>query len=250
MTTLCPNCHGMGILPNRMDEEDGPVCACGKPSRRESGDCGEGHGPIKCKCQKPLPPNSVYAASVIREKGLCGHITRAYPSDLGCILPIGHDDGVHEPIVECACKAPNLVLVHGPERCAVKIPDVATSEREPEIPNQTGARLDGVQQSTGGFSSTPDSKSDERRPSSAAQDVEPEAVRSGEGVSGQLGFRSRYVSREAEEVRAECRAICYEVHNEHSKKAYDASKLLGVEATAHDHHVAARTALEIAKRIL
>lgn len=26
------------------------MCACGKPSTEESGDCGEGHGPVPCDC--------------------------------------------------------------------------------------------------------------------------------------------------------------------------------------------------------
>lgn len=47
---VCIKCYGMGILPNRMEEEDGPVCACGKPSRLQSGHCGEEHGKIYCDC--------------------------------------------------------------------------------------------------------------------------------------------------------------------------------------------------------
>jgi len=51
----CPICGGLGIKPNVMDAEDGPECACGKPSRLQSGDCGEGHGPIPCECRDPEP---------------------------------------------------------------------------------------------------------------------------------------------------------------------------------------------------
>lgn len=40
----------MGILPNRMDAPGGPVCACGKPSRRESGQCEDDHGGMMCAC--------------------------------------------------------------------------------------------------------------------------------------------------------------------------------------------------------
>ena len=54
----CLKCHGFGILPNRMwavnngdDPDDFPMCACGKPSRLESGDCGEGHGAVYCDCE-------------------------------------------------------------------------------------------------------------------------------------------------------------------------------------------------------
>lgn len=47
----CQVCLDIGIKPNRMDAPDGPVCACGKPSVRESGSCGEDHGPVTCECQ-------------------------------------------------------------------------------------------------------------------------------------------------------------------------------------------------------
>lgn len=48
----CPRCRGMGLVPNNMEAGDGPVCACGKPSRHQSGWCGETHGPITCACQE------------------------------------------------------------------------------------------------------------------------------------------------------------------------------------------------------
>ncbi len=49
--------------------------------------------------RKPRP-DSYRQALVLRDRGWCGHITAAVPSDVGCILPIGHDDGVHEPPAE------------------------------------------------------------------------------------------------------------------------------------------------------
>ncbi len=47
---VCSMCGGMGILPSRMDAPNGPVCACGRPSSRESGECGQAqaHGAIPC----------------------------------------------------------------------------------------------------------------------------------------------------------------------------------------------------------
>jgi len=52
----CSFCHDVGIRPNVMDGPAGPVCACGSPSRHESGWCGEDHGPIFCVCRPYTPP--------------------------------------------------------------------------------------------------------------------------------------------------------------------------------------------------
>jgi hypothetical protein len=46
--------------------------------------------------------NAAWCAKVLRSKGWCGHITveGEPPREVGCILPIGHDDGVHEALQE------------------------------------------------------------------------------------------------------------------------------------------------------
>lgn len=46
----CPRCASTGVLPNRMDAPDEPVCACGKPSVREDGFCADDHGAVFCNC--------------------------------------------------------------------------------------------------------------------------------------------------------------------------------------------------------
>lgn len=37
----CPDCYGFTVRPNRMDAPGGPVCGCGRPSRLQSGACGQ-----------------------------------------------------------------------------------------------------------------------------------------------------------------------------------------------------------------
>lgn len=54
-------------------------------------------GPSLCSGDSRVRPDSLRQAAIVREKGLCGHVTPAEPSDLACILPIGHDNSVHEP---------------------------------------------------------------------------------------------------------------------------------------------------------
>ena len=43
--------------------------------------------------------NAVWAAKVIQSNGWCGHVTTEGepPREVGCILPAGHDGGVHAP---------------------------------------------------------------------------------------------------------------------------------------------------------
>jgi hypothetical protein len=48
----CDRCGGLGILPNKMDAPNGPECACGKPSRWESGWCGTKHPTCLCDCER------------------------------------------------------------------------------------------------------------------------------------------------------------------------------------------------------
>jgi hypothetical protein len=48
MEIRCRMCGGIGVLPNRMDAPSGPVCACGRPSVHESGQCAEAHEPVPC----------------------------------------------------------------------------------------------------------------------------------------------------------------------------------------------------------
>lgn len=46
---VCTNCLGTKIPPNKMDRENGPICGCGKPSKKESGSCGEEDCDVTCK---------------------------------------------------------------------------------------------------------------------------------------------------------------------------------------------------------
>jgi len=52
--------------------------------------------------------NAAWAAKVIRSKGWCGRITveGEPPREVGCILPAGHDDGVHDKAPVASEKAP------------------------------------------------------------------------------------------------------------------------------------------------
>lgn len=55
----CPECFGSGIRPHQMDAPGIPMCACGRPSRMESGWCGGEH-PVRCpSCAAidPRPPD-------------------------------------------------------------------------------------------------------------------------------------------------------------------------------------------------
>lgn len=47
--------------------------------------------------RRPLHPDSLRAGRIIRAQGMCGYVTAAEGGDSSCILPIGHDEAIHEP---------------------------------------------------------------------------------------------------------------------------------------------------------
>lgn len=58
-TGACSVCKGSGFSPHRMDAREGPTCACGKPSTKQSGACDDPHGPIPCRQCGEQPAGSV-----------------------------------------------------------------------------------------------------------------------------------------------------------------------------------------------
>lgn len=90
------------------------------------------HTPCICECHRDTPsyenyrkrlaeqrPNEVLkpasppVARIIRERGWCGHVTPSEPSDVACILTIGHDGGIHEPFAH-ELPRPQEPLPNGP----------------------------------------------------------------------------------------------------------------------------------------
>ena len=95
----------------------------------------------ECSCRTSRQPkqpsaNAVWASKILRSNQWCGHISieGEPPREVGCILPIGHDENVHEETIVLSMKVDGTHLLARVERdrtetCSCVMPEGEAGDR-------------------------------------------------------------------------------------------------------------------------